>query len=178
LLRLGILRTNTRRVGEPYIRFVASDPVLLCAAGSDELRLFLQQLIAAHGNGALQRGLSFLWSAVPKVGSQEQVANSLIELASFGVIEWRPAREERSLEWLREPRPADWADIQHQREREQRRLQSMRAYTTTEGCRRAFLLRYFGESLAGQCTGCDNCRRAAVPPGGRWPRWLSRRRPA
>ena len=179
LLRLEILRTNTRRVGEPYIRFVASEPIVLRAAGSDLLRLLLGQLISGHGNAALHRGVFYSWRDVPRVGSAEQLTRELGELAARGVVEWRPAREERSIEWLRTPRSGDWADIQQQREREQRRLHSMRAYTSTEGCRRAFLLGYFGERTGSEwCPSCDNCRRAATPATPRWRRWWAHGRPA
>jgi ATP-dependent DNA helicase RecQ len=37
------------------------------------------------------------------------------------------------------------------------RVEMMRGYAETEDCRRAFLLGYFGEELAGLCNACDNC---------------------
>jgi ATP-dependent DNA helicase RecQ len=53
------------------------------------------------------------------------------------------------------------------REFERSRLEMMRAYAETEGCRREFLLSYFGEPFAGPCGHCDNCRAGRVPAGGR-----------
>jgi ATP-dependent DNA helicase RecQ len=48
------------------------------------------------------------------------------------------------------------------RARELVRLQRMQAYAYHDGCRRAFVLDYFGASFdASACGGCDNCRRAA-----------------
>ncbi len=38
------------------------------------------------------------------------------------------------------------------------RIEMMRAYAETTGCRRQFLLQYFGEAAAGLCGDCDNCR--------------------
>ncbi|WP_019874968.1 RecQ family ATP-dependent DNA helicase [Sporichthya polymorpha] len=38
------------------------------------------------------------------------------------------------------------------------RVEMMRAYAETPGCRREFLLTYFGETFSGPCGGCDNCR--------------------
>ncbi|MEV6196191.1 RecQ family ATP-dependent DNA helicase [Streptomyces sp. NPDC051920] len=43
---------------------------------------------------------------------------------------------------------------------ERSRVEMMRAYAETNGCRRRHLLGYFGESLAeGDCAGCDTCTR-------------------
>ncbi|WP_190039659.1 RecQ family ATP-dependent DNA helicase [Streptomyces fructofermentans] len=43
---------------------------------------------------------------------------------------------------------------------ERSRVEMMRAYAETNGCRRRHMLGYFGESLAeGDCAGCDNCAR-------------------
>ena len=40
---------------------------------------------------------------------------------------------------------------------EQSRVEMMRAYAETTGCRRQFLLAYFGETLDGPCGNCDTC---------------------
>ncbi|MDQ1052876.1 ATP-dependent DNA helicase RecQ [Arthrobacter sp. SORGH_AS 212] len=48
---------------------------------------------------------------------------------------------------------------------EQSRLTMMRAYAETDGCRRQFLLNYFGEDLAAPCNNCDACAEAARHPG-------------
>jgi ATP-dependent DNA helicase RecQ len=38
-----------------------------------------------------------------------------------------------------------------------RRLEQMRDYAETRGCRREYLLRYFGDDYAGPCGNCDRC---------------------
>ncbi|WP_460109625.1 RecQ family ATP-dependent DNA helicase [Streptomyces sp. YKOK-J1] len=44
---------------------------------------------------------------------------------------------------------------------ERSRVEMMRAFAETNGCRRRHMLGYFGESLAdGDCAGCDTCTRA------------------
>jgi ATP-dependent DNA helicase RecQ len=40
---------------------------------------------------------------------------------------------------------------------EHTRVEMMRGYADTEGCRRQFLLGYFGEDLPGPCGNCDTC---------------------
>lgn len=51
--------------------------------------------------------------------------------------------------------------IEDKSEPEQRiaheQLRTMVGYAETRECRRATLLRYFGENLSTECTGCDNC---------------------
>jgi ATP-dependent DNA helicase RecQ len=37
------------------------------------------------------------------------------------------------------------------------RVEMMRAYAETDGCRRAFILSYFGEPFTPPCGNCDNC---------------------
>lgn len=48
---------------------------------------------------------------------------------------------------------------------EHSRLAMMRAYAETDGCRRQFLLGYFGEDLPQPCGNCDNCAEAAASSG-------------
>jgi ATP-dependent DNA helicase RecQ len=45
-----------------------------------------------------------------------------------------------------------------QRRIDQSRVEMMRAYAETTGCRRQFLLGYFGETLEEPCGNCDTCR--------------------
>ncbi|MFD0046136.1 RecQ family ATP-dependent DNA helicase [Pseudarthrobacter scleromae] len=47
---------------------------------------------------------------------------------------------------------------------DQSRLTMMRAYAEADGCRRQFLLGYFGEELAEACGNCDACADAARRP--------------
>ncbi|WP_105030707.1 RecQ family ATP-dependent DNA helicase [Arthrobacter ruber] len=42
---------------------------------------------------------------------------------------------------------------------DQSRVEMARRYAETRGCRRQFLLSYFGEELPGACGNCDNCSR-------------------
>ncbi|MEU2181719.1 RecQ family ATP-dependent DNA helicase [Streptomyces thermolilacinus] len=46
---------------------------------------------------------------------------------------------------------------------EESRLEMTRAYAETPGCRRRFLLGYFGEEYEGPCGSCDTCRAEESP---------------
>jgi ATP-dependent DNA helicase RecQ len=52
---------------------------------------------------------------------------------------------------------------EQQRQIEQSRLEMMRRYAETTGCRRQFLLGYFGEVTDDACGNCDVCRSGSVP---------------
>ncbi|HZP52923.1 RecQ family zinc-binding domain-containing protein [Actinocrinis sp.] len=61
-----------------------------------------------------------------------------------------------------------------QRQLEQSRLEMMRGYAETSGCRRHYLLGYFGQASGPVCGNCDNCRtgsaqRDSSPSSGPFP---------
>ncbi len=68
--------------------------------------------------------------------------------------------------------PVPVRNLSRLREREYARLASMQRYAYAAGCRRAFILRYFGETgVPHRCTDCDRC--SATPErAGRAPRGL------
>lgn len=47
----------------------------------------------------------------------------------------------------------------HLKEQARTRLLAMQGYCRTDGCLRAYILRYFGEKTAGKCDRCGNCAR-------------------
>ena len=61
----------------------------------------------------------------------------------------------------------DWPAIDRRRKGDIAKLDAMQGYAYTRGCRRAFVLRYFGDAAARPtCDGCDNClgvRHTAAP---------------
>ena len=60
----------------------------------------------------------------------------------------------RDAKWL----PVDWHGLERRRQAELSRLDSMQRYAQTRACRRAFVLRYFGDpEVRAQCDACDRC---------------------
>lgn len=58
---------------------------------------------------------------------------------------------------------SDAVELAEARQRvDQSRLTMMRAYAETDGCRRQFLLGYFGEDLPAPCGNCDGCTAVAA----------------
>jgi ATP-dependent DNA helicase RecQ len=50
----------------------------------------------------------------------------------------------------------------HRRIADRSRIEMMRGYSEIQGCRREYLLNYFGEQYASPCGCCDNCDRGLV----------------
>ena len=58
-------------------------------------------------------------------------------------------------------------EVSNSRERVERsRVEMMRGYAETTGCRRQYLLGYFGETLEQPCGACDNCDDGLAVAGG------------
>jgi ATP-dependent DNA helicase RecQ len=54
--------------------------------------------------------------------------------------------------------PIDWAMLARRRGAELAKLDAVQRYAYAKGCRRGFVLRYFGDPAArSRCEGCDNC---------------------
>lgn len=82
-------------------------------------------------------------------------------LQSRQFIEWRRAGPGAMLAAPKKPLTAfkiDWAGIERRRRADLQKLDAVQGYAYTKGCRRGFVLRYFGDPAARpSCTGCDNC---------------------
>ena len=92
--------------------------------------------------------------------SATKLATALNRLSDAGAVELTPGGEVTSPAAASAPgegaRRALEAEEQH-RSVEQSRLEMIRAYAETGGCRREYLLTYFGEPFQGPCGNCDNC---------------------
>jgi ATP-dependent DNA helicase RecQ len=65
---------------------------------------------------------------------------------------------------LAEAVAAGAAASERHREFEKSRLEMVRSYAETDGCRRDFVLSYFGEEHEVPCGNCDNCEAGLVTP--------------
>lgn len=62
----------------------------------------------------------------------------------------------------------DWAALDRRRRAELAKLDIIQQYAYTKGCRRHFVLRYFGDPAArSACAGCDNCLGTRAAPSAR-----------
>lgn len=62
----------------------------------------------------------------------------------------------------------DWKSLDRRRDAELEKLEAVQRYAYAKSCRRAFVLKYFGDPAAGHsCSGCDNCQGTAAPRPGK-----------
>ena len=92
-----------------------------------------------------------------ETGSRGQTA-ALAHLADLGAVAWQP---DGSARWSGRLTVADALKASEQKteregEVERSRLAMMRHYAEHPGCRRSFLLTYFGQDFSGSCGNCDN----------------------
>jgi len=114
-----------------------------------------------------------LAAAPSEVGVEElplgsrQATLALARLVTVGAASWTPDGRARwsGAHTVAGALRASDAETLREREIERSRLEMMRRYAEHTGCRRSFLLTYFGQDFRGPCGHCDNDHlRAAAPP--------------
>jgi ATP-dependent DNA helicase RecQ len=103
-------------------------------------------------------------------------------LKARGLVDWRPrgmGAAYRLLEPIRRPDLGiDWDNEKAKHRSDLDKLRQVQAYAYQRGCRRRYILGYFGEDAPWKCRGCDRCLpkdRRIVPD---WPAPRRRRRSA
>ena len=92
--------------------------------------------------------------------SQTKLTTAVSRLEEAGAVEVLPSGEVEASDRAPAPPAAIGAAAEAQEKRrsfERSRVDMMRGYAETDGCRRAFLLAYFGEPFEPPCGTCDNC---------------------
>lgn len=125
--------------------------------------LFLRRLWKLGGGEVLHRGVGLPPREVHRIaGGYPGSVEVLQRLQREGFIEWTE-RQADGILILDGTTPInrlaiDWRAIEIRRKSDLSKLQQMQGYVYTEDCRRAFVLRYFGEEGAGEnCGACDTC---------------------
>jgi ATP-dependent DNA helicase RecQ len=97
----------------------------------------------------------------PGFGRASGATPLLDALQSRQFLHWRRAAPGNALTNPRRPLSAfriDWRSMERRRTADLQKLDAVQQYAYTRGCRRGFVLRYFGDAAARPtCKGCDNC---------------------
>lgn len=164
-----LAKTGALAVADPsrthaYVRLLATperikaelDPV------ADGLALALLRSLWKRAKDRLHQGIVANLDAVqPGIGGTHGAFAQLEALQSRQMVVWRRLGEGITLADPKAPIDAwgiDWAALERRHVAEMKKLEQMQRYAYTDQCRRAFVLRYFGDPAARpRCTGCDNC---------------------
>ncbi len=163
LAAAGALAVEVPRAGRVWMRLLATpDRITRELVGA---RAFDREILRALWRGvgtALQSGTTVDLDGLPPgfMGSTG-VVPILERLESEQFVTWsrsggglRLDGRCRVASWL----PVDWRALERRRRAEMSRLEAMQGYSQTRACRRAFVLRYFGDPDArSYCQACDRC---------------------
>jgi ATP-dependent DNA helicase RecQ len=163
LARAGALATASDSGNRARVRLLATPDRVkreLGAAPGSELEL-LRALWRMAGN-ALNDGAEIDVDALPHTfGGAYGATRLLDQLQGRQFLEWQKVGGSDRVTDLRRPLsayPINWEALDRRRLNELAKLDSMQGYAYAKGCRRNYVLRYFGDPAAGKdCGGCDNC---------------------
>lgn len=97
--------------------------------------------------------------------SKSKLRSILNHLTEMEIVETLPSGEVAIIKQDQDLEQIVKAVIQTQEQQQQferSRLEMMRGYAEVRGCRREYLLNYFGEQFSGLCNACDNCKAGIV----------------
>lgn len=137
-------------------------------AGEDNPELGLLRALWRIGGNAIHTGATIDLDALPPGLGRRSGATTLLDaLQSRQFLVWqrlgggmRLTSREAPLSNFR----IDWASIDRRRAAELSKLEAVQRYAYAKTCRRAFVLKYFGDpAWRPRCDGCDNCLGIARP---------------
>ena len=171
----GALTVEPAAPGRVWVRLLATP-----ARISEELtggrafeREVLRSLWRAVGK-RLEQGASIdLDGLPPGLGGAIGLIPTLERLEASNFIAWsrtgggiRLDPQATDARWL----PVDWQLVERRRQADLHRLDAVQRYAQTHACRRAFVLRYFGDpDVQSRCDACDRCVSSSAPPADRAP---------
>ena len=164
LARGGALAVADASRSVVHVRLLATPERIKAelSEGEHGLELALLRSLWKRARGGLQLGvIADLTALPPGIGGPMGATPLLDALQARQMILWRRFGEGLTLaDPTREigAWPIDWAGLDRRRSGELRKLEMVQKYAYTDHCRRAFVLRYFGDPAARpRCDNCDNC---------------------
>jgi ATP-dependent DNA helicase RecQ len=163
LARAGALRSESESAQRVFVRLLATPDRIRAELPADAgmERELLRALWRAVGP-AIQRGAAVdLEGLPPGFGGASGVLPMLETLQGRQFLLYERTGGGTRLTRPGEPLATfdvDWEALDRRRRAELGKLDAVQRYAYTNGCRRAFVLRYFGDPAANApCSGCDNC---------------------
>ena len=165
LIQAGALRSDPETGGRVFVRLLATPDRIKREFGAedgDAMKLGLLRALWRVGGDTLYDGVPLdLDGLPPGFAGASRAMPLLTELERGQFLEWHRLGGGDHVSDPRRPLsayPLDWAALERRRKNELSKLDAMQQYAYATGCRRGFVLRYFGDPAAGKdCGGCDNC---------------------
>ena len=163
LAKGAAIRTEPDSMSRVFVRLLATPERIKreLGAGREAQRELLRALWRAVGKRLGDGAVIDLDGLPPGFGGGQGATPLLDALQNEQFVEWERTGGGTRLE---NPRAAladfsiDWAGIESRRASDMAKLKRMEGYAYATGCRRAFVLRYFGDPAARpECGNCDNC---------------------
>lgn len=177
----GAVERDGAATSGAWIRLIASDARVRRELGREPTARLLLDSIRA----ALPPRMGHRWAPLPPEDALPAISSSdrsrlLDSLRDRGFIDWRPhgmGCRYRLLEpFHAEGRGVNWKRETAKHRADLEKLRRMQGYAYQSGCRRRYVLDYFGEDAPWRCGRCDRClpAKARIVPG--WPAPKKRRR--
>ncbi|MEN9819111.1 MAG: ATP-dependent helicase RecQ [Gemmatimonadota bacterium] len=166
----GVCTPEAPAPGRVWVRLLAAPArITRELSGARELDRELLRALWRIAGRRLETGVSLDLDGLPPVfGGSSAVIPMLERLEGGQFVTWYRQGGGWRLPAKRPPEvrvPVDWAALERRRQADLHRLDAMQGYAQTRYCRRAYLLRYFGDPAAREaCAGCDRCLGAAADP--------------
>lgn len=180
--RAGMVVVEPAHGGRVFLRLLATPERITSELNGhrDFDRSVLRTIWRAVGK-RFQTGASVDLDGLPPVfGGSMRLIPVLERLEAEQFVTWSKTGgglrlDSRSIDptWL----PVDWQLLERRRRADLRRLDAMQEYSQTRACRRAFVLRYFGDpDTRPNCHACDRCLGTTSKPPERAPARLVNKR--
>jgi ATP-dependent DNA helicase RecQ len=163
--RAGALAIADASRTQAHIRLLATPERIKAELNesTDGLALALLRSLWKRSRGSFHRGIVADLDALPPgLGGPLGAAAQLDALQARQFLVWQRLGEGITLTEAARPLeewPVDWALLERRRSGELRKLEMVQQYAYTKFCRRAFVLRYFGDPAAKpRCDNCDRCQ--------------------
>ncbi|MEO5818742.1 MAG: ATP-dependent DNA helicase RecQ [Gemmatimonadaceae bacterium] len=163
LVKVGAVRSDPDTGTRVFIRLLATPERIKKEFGpQDAQKLELLRSLWRIATDTLYDGATIDLAALPGTyGGPFNAMELLAALERTQFLEWNRLGGGDRVADMRRPLsgyPLDWDGLDRRRKAETSKLDAMQQYAYASGCRRGFVLRYFGDPAAGKdCGGCDNC---------------------
>ena len=163
LSQAGAVRSEQEGGSRVIVRLMATpERIKRELGGHDSLELGILRAMWRVARDTLNRGASIDLDGLPPGFGGVVGAMPLLDgLQDRQFLEWKRAGGGTRITDPRKSLGAyniDWATLDRRRRADLQKLDAMQQYAYTKGCRRGFVLRYFGDRAArSSCASCDNC---------------------